>query len=125
MTVPKTAAKADAAVALAMGRTRAQAAKHAGVTSPTVKRWLEDVAFRREIETLRPVATRRPLDAVALLTAIEESGARVPGGPRVSSDGPGRTTVHLQLPPYATARDRRRIMARSLTRAIVASMEQQ
>jgi hypothetical protein len=115
--------KADAVVALASGQSSTQAARSVGVALSTVKHWQQDPVFQAEVERLRSAAAARPVDPAALLEAVEESRRRILGVPPVTVHGDGRLTVHLSIPAYATARERRRLMARGLARGIVAALE--
>lgn len=114
--------KADAVLALAMGQSKAAAARHAEVSTSTLGRWLAEPAFVEEVERLRPLATARPVDGGALVAAVEECRGRLRG---FAVNGPSSVTTYIRIPADATPAQARRIKQRAYARALAAVMAEQ
>lgn len=114
--------KVAALTPLAMGESAASAARYAGVSPATVKRWLGEDAFAEEVERLRPLATATPMDGRALIDALEAARGRLRG---FTVNGPNSVTAHISIPSYATPAEARRIRRRAMARALAAVLPEQ
>ncbi|NUR03632.1 MAG: hypothetical protein HOY79_46120, partial [Streptomyces sp.] len=78
MTATNKEAQAAAVLFLAAGKSKAEAARQAGVRPATVAAWLKKPAYVAEVEAFRAVLATRP-GRDALLAAVEESRRRIMG----------------------------------------------
>ncbi|MER7838440.1 helix-turn-helix domain-containing protein [Streptomyces sp. NPDC096040] len=105
------AKRVDAILPLVAGQSQRAVAESVGVHPSTVRGWLKDPLFTKELARVQEVAARRPLDAEAVLAVMDEVavrlGARSAGGP-----------VVVSIPAGASAGRRRRLLARGIARAV-------
>lgn len=113
--------KVDALLALAGGSSNRAAAEQAGVSPSTVAGWKRDDGFVRELDALKAVMERRPIDGLAVMEALDAAEARF--APPAPSTIAGRIHVEVRVPAYASPRKRQQIMARALARGMAAAVD--
>ena len=113
--------KVDALLSLAGGSSNRAASEQAGVSPSTVAGWKRDSGFVRELDALKAVMERRPIDGVAVMDALDAAEARLaPPAPRAVA---GRTRVEVRVPADASPRKRQQIVARALARGMAAAVD--
>ncbi|MEU9245683.1 helix-turn-helix domain-containing protein [Streptomyces sp. NPDC048385] len=103
--------RVDAILPLVAGQSQRAVAESVGVHPSTVRAWLKDPLFADELAKVREVAARKPLDAGAVLVAMDEAAVRL--GAR-----PAGAPVVVSIPAGASARRRRRLLAQGVARAV-------
>lgn len=118
MTTANRRRRADALLPLASGKTQKAVAEEVGVNPATISAWKRDRVFAAELARIKELVGRKPLDARAVLAALDVAADRLarsgPSGP-VSVSG-GRVTV--SIPSDASPRRRRQLLARGIARAL-------
>ncbi|WP_078622769.1 helix-turn-helix domain-containing protein [Streptomyces prunicolor] len=102
------AKRVDAILPLVAGQSQRAVAESVGVHPSTIRAWLKDPVFVRELDLVRELAARKPLDAEAILVAMDEVQARLCGS------GP----VTVVIPPGASPRRRRKLLAGGIAQAL-------
>lgn len=113
--------KVDVLLSLAGGSSNRAAANAAGVSPGTVARWRKDRVFAAELVELRAVVGRRPLDADAVMSHLDEVERRLTPGPVLTGDGGWR--VEVSIPAGSTPRQVERLEVRTIARALRAVRE--
>lgn len=121
MTASSVRQKVDALLLLAGGSSNRAAADAAGVAPGTISAWRKNSVFAAELATVKAVVEQRPIDADAVMAALDAAEDRLsPPGPRLVA---GRIQVEVRVPAYASPRTRQQIVARALARGMAAAVD--
>lgn len=108
-------AKVSALMWLAGGKSARVAAEAAGVAAGTVAAWRRDPVFAAELEAVRAVYERKPLDGLALMSRLEEAEKRLAPA---SLSGGGVRRVRVRVPAGASPEVVRERARRAVERAV-------
>ncbi|MFJ8934208.1 helix-turn-helix domain-containing protein [Streptomyces sp. NPDC102365] len=103
--------KLDVLLSLAGGKSQRATAAEVGVSRGTVSRWAREPRFVEELAGMRRLLAEGA-PAEVLLSAADAIGGRLSAP--MASDGP----VVVSVPAGASARQRRRLMARGVAEAL-------
>ncbi|MFJ1552309.1 helix-turn-helix domain-containing protein [Streptomyces mirabilis] len=107
--------RVDALLPLAAGKSQRAVAEEVGVHPSTIRAWLKDPVFGRELARIKELAAQKPLIAEAIIAAVDEAAERLSARGPVSVSG-GRVVV--SIPSGASPGQARRLLARGVARAV-------